>query len=80
MTGSSTSAQELTAFLKHYSFPRRAVFNFDETRVVQRGGNVKLSRVEATGKDRANLRSTRHSTVASLLTFVGADCAVLLSV
>lgn len=56
------------------------MFNFDETRIVQKGGNMKLFRVEAAGKERANVRSTRHNTVASLLTFVSADGGVLLSV
>lgn len=72
--------EELTAFLKHYNIPTHAVFNFDETRVVQKGGNVSLSRVEAAGKLTANVRSTRHNTVASLLTFACADGGVLLSV
>lgn len=72
--------EELENFLQHYSFPAHAVFNFDETRIVQKGGNMKLCRVEAAGKERANVRSTRHNTVASLLTFVSADGGVMLSV
>lgn len=71
---------ELEAFLNVYNFPTHAVFNFNETLVTHRGRNMKLSRIEAAGKARANVRSTRHNTVASLLTFAGADGRVLLSV
>lgn len=72
--------EELSAFLQHYSFPPHAVFNFDETRVVQRGTKMTLSRVEAAGKAKANVRSTRNSIVATLLSFFSADGGVLLSV
>lgn len=72
--------EELQDFLKHYHFPDHAVFNFDETRVVQRAGNMTLQRVEASVKQRANVRSTRHNTVATLLPFVSANGGVLLSV
>lgn len=72
--------EELSAFLQHYSFPPHAVFNFDETRVVQRGTKMTLSRVEAAGKAKANVRSTRNSTVATLLSFFSAYGGVLLSV
>eukprot|EP00168_Porphyra_purpurea_P001257 TRINITY_DN11596_c0_g1_i1.p1 TRINITY_DN11596_c0_g1~~TRINITY_DN11596_c0_g1_i1.p1 ORF type:complete len:150 (-),score=47.45 TRINITY_DN11596_c0_g1_i1:830-1279(-) len=41
---------------------------------------MSLLRIEATAKARANVRSTRHCTVASLLTFTSADGGVLLSV
>lgn len=71
---------ELATFLEHKHFPAHAVFNFDETRVVQKRGNMKLSRMEAAGKERANVRTTRHNTVATLLPFVSADGGVLLSV
>jgi len=72
--------KELKDFLSHYSFPSHAVINYDETRVVQKGEKLVLRRVEAANKERANVRSTRHQTVASLLTFVAADGSVLLSV
>jgi len=71
---------ELEDFLTHYHFPDHAVFNYDETRVVQRGDKMTLRRVEAANKERANVRSTRYQDVASLLTFVAADRSVLLSV
>lgn len=41
---------------------------------------MKLSRVEAASKERANVRSTRHCTVATLPPFVGADGRILPSV
>lgn len=55
------------------------MINFGETRVVQKGGNMSLSRVAAVGKLKANVRSTRHSSVASLLTSACAEGVVLLS-
>ena len=71
---------ELKAFFSHYHFRDFAEFNYDETRVVQRGGKMSLLRVEMSDKKRANVKSTRHCTVASLLTFVSADGGVLMSV
>lgn len=72
--------EELQHFLERYHFRDYAVFNYDETRVVQHAGNMTLTRVEMAGKERANVRSTRHNTVATLLPFVSADGGVLLSV
>jgi len=71
---------EMKAFFSHYHFPDFAEFNYDETRVVQRGGKMSLLRVEASDKKGANVKSTRHCTVVSLLTFVSADGGVLMSV
>lgn len=71
---------ELEHFLERYHFPDCAVFNYDETRVVQHAGNMTLTLVEMAGKERANVRSTRHNTVATLLLFASADGGVLLSV
>ena len=71
---------ELEDFLAHYHFPEHVIFNYDETRVVQRDDKMTLRRVEAANKERANVRSTRHQDVASLLTFVAADGSVLLRV
>eukprot|EP00170_Pyropia_yezoensis_P001317 contig_5857_g1321 len=71
---------ELKDFLAHHHFPAHTVFNYNETRVVQKGDKLVLRRLEAANKERANVRSTRHQTVASLLTFVGADGSVLLSI
>jgi len=70
---------ELEEFLAHYHFPEHVVFNYDETRVVQTGCQVKPRRVEAASKERANVRSTRHQDVASLPTFVAAKGSALLS-
>lgn len=41
---------ELEHFLERYHFPDCAVFNNDETRVVQHAGNMTLTRVEMAGK------------------------------
>ena len=71
--------KELKDFLSNHSFSNHAVFNYDETRVVQMGDKLVLRRIEAAKKERANVRSTRHQRVASLLTFVAADGSVLLS-
>jgi len=69
---------ELELFLTEHSFLPDAVFNYDETRVVQRGGRLTTHRVVF--KDRDNAVSTRHNTLASLLTFVAASGTVFFSV
>jgi len=74
------SDRRLRGFLIHYSFPSHSLFNFDETRPVQKGEKLVLRRIEAANKERANVRSTRNQTVDSLLTFTAADGSVLLSV
>jgi len=63
-----------------HSFHSDAVFNYDETRVVLRGGRLTTQRVEARGKDRPNATFTRNNTVASLLTFIAANGTVFFSV
>jgi len=70
---------ELAIFRSYYHFSDFAVLIYDETRVVQRGGKVSLLRVDAYDKLMANVRSTRHCTAASLLTFFSADRGVLMS-
>jgi len=80
MEGTQAFCGELELFLESHSFAPDAVFNYDETRLVQRGGNMTTMRVETAEKDRANVRSTRGNTVASLLPFVSASGAVFLSV
>jgi len=80
MEGTQAFCEELSLFLECHSFAPDAVFNYDETRLVQRGGNMTTMRVETAEKDRANVRSTRGNTVASLLPFVSASGAVFLSV
>lgn len=72
--------EELKVFLSYNHVPDHAVINYDETRVVQRGGSMSLTRLEAADKSRANVRCTRRNTVASLLPFVCADGSVLMSV
>eukprot|EP00170_Pyropia_yezoensis_P000848 contig_3878_g850 len=57
-----------------------AVFNYDETRVVMRGGRMTTRRVEARDKDRPNITTTRDNTVTPLLTFVAASGTVFFSV
>lgn len=74
------SCEELTAFFKHNRFPTHAVFNFNVTMGVQKWINKSLSRVEAAGKARANVRPTRHWTVASRPTLACAEGGVLLRV
>ena len=71
--------EELNDFLFHYSFHNHAVFSYEETRAVEKGDKMVLRRIEATMKERANVRFTRHQIVASLLTFVAADGSELLS-
>lgn len=71
---------QLKDFFSHRHFPPHAAFDYDETRMVQKGERLVLRRVEAANKERANARSTRHQTVSSLLTFVVADGSVLPSV
>ena len=70
----------LSIFLDEHSFRSDAVFNYDETRVVLRGGRLTTQRVEARGKDRPNATFARKNTVASLLTFIAANGTVFFSV
>lgn len=79
-TGVVDFCAELKHFLFRYHFPDHAVFSYDETRVVQQGGMMTLKRVEMTGNQRANVRCTRHVSVATLLPFVSANGGVLLRV
>jgi len=80
MEGTQAFSEELSLFLRFHSFAPDAVFNYDETRLVQRGGSITTMWVETAEKDRANVRSTRGNTVASLLLFVPASGALFLSV
>lgn len=72
--------EELELFLRHRHFTADAVMNYDETRVVIKGGKMVVDLVVAAGKERANVASSRHGTVASLLSFVAADGSVFVSV
>jgi len=80
MEGTQAFCGELERFLESHSFAPDAVFNCEETRLVHRGGNMTIMRVETAENDRANVRSTRGNTAASLLPFVSASGAVFLSV
>lgn len=80
LDGTKDFCGELERFLKKHSFTPSAVFNYDETRITQRGGKMVLKRAEAAEKSRANAVSTRKATVASLLTFVAASGSVFMSV
>ena len=71
---------ELTDFLKTHHFTSSSVMNFDETRIVVKGGNLTTQRVVDASKERANASSTRNSTVASLLTFAAANGSIFMSV
>jgi len=71
---------ELTDFLKTHHFTSSSVMNFDETRIVVKGGNLTTQRVIDASKERANASSTRNSTVASLLTFAAANGSIFMSV
>eukprot|EP00170_Pyropia_yezoensis_P002425 contig_10182_g2429 len=70
---------ELKELLEHHHFTAGGIMNYDEMRVVNKGGRMVIQRVESAEKERANALSTRHSTVASLLSFVAADGSVFLS-
>lgn len=71
---------ELRVFLDRHPFSADCVFNYDETRIVQRGGNLVAKRIEARSKQRPNAVLTRRNTLASLLTFISADGRVLFGV
>ena len=72
--------KELTEFLSTHHFTPASVINFDETRIVVKGGNLTTQRVIHASKERANASSTRTSTVASLLTFASANGSILMSI
>lgn len=71
---------ELRVFLDRHHFSLDCVFNYDETRIVQRGGNPVAKRIDGRNKEHPNAVSTRRNTVASLLTFISADGKVFFSV
>jgi len=71
--------EQLSRFLDEPSFCSDAVFNYDEPKVVLRGGRLTTQQVEARGKDRPNDMLTRNNTVASLLTFIAANGTVFFS-
>eukprot|EP00168_Porphyra_purpurea_P002184 TRINITY_DN12553_c0_g1_i1.p1 TRINITY_DN12553_c0_g1~~TRINITY_DN12553_c0_g1_i1.p1 ORF type:complete len:213 (-),score=33.67 TRINITY_DN12553_c0_g1_i1:93-731(-) len=68
--------EQLQSFLERHSFTADAVFNYDETRLVIRGGRLSTKLVEMHNKDRENVNLTRDTTVASLLMFVAASGTV----
>lgn len=71
---------ELKELLKHHHFTAGAIMNYDETPVVNKDGRMVTQRAESAKKERANALLMRHSTLASLLSFVAADGSVFLSV
>eukprot|EP00170_Pyropia_yezoensis_P005581 contig_22667_g5597 len=71
---------ELKELLKQHHFTPGGTMNYDETRIVNKSGRMVTQRVESADKERANDLSTRHSTVASLISLVAADSMVFLSV
>ena len=74
------SCEQLKLYLEQHSFTADAVLNYDETRLVMRNGRMTTQRVKMRDKDRPNIKFTRDTTVASLLTFVAASGTVFLSV
>lgn len=71
---------QLDAFISERKTPLSAVFNYDGCRLVAGGKRVAVKRVQAAGRERANVATIRGATVAGLLSFVGGDGAPLLSV
>jgi len=72
--------EQLYILLDDQSFRSNAVVNYDETRIVLRGGRLMTQRVEARGNDRPNATFPRNNTVSSLLTFIAANGMVFFSV
>jgi len=72
--------EQLSPDLDEHSFRSNAVFNYDEPKVVLRGGRLTTQRVEARGKDRPNAMFTRNNRVASFLTLIAANGTVFFSV
>jgi len=72
--------EKLTHFLKTHHFTSSSVMNFDETRIVFKGGNLTMQRVADASKERTNASSTRNSTVVSLLTFAAANGSIFMRV
>ncbi len=70
---------ELKEFLDHHAFPPCAIINYDETRISFDQKNLKVTRIESRDKSKSNLLQDRENTLASLLTFVCADGAVVMS-
>jgi len=71
---------ELSDLLDTHQFMTAGILNYEETRVVNKGGKMVTKRIHMTTKERSNALATRHSTVVSLLTMVAADRRVFLSV
>jgi len=71
---------ELSGFLQTHHFTPSSVMNFDETRMVVKGGNLTTQRVVDASKERAKASTTRSSTVASLSTFAAAKGAIFMSI
>jgi len=71
---------KLEDFLAHSKSRDRAVFNYGDTGFVQNGEDLVLRRIQAAKKERADVRSTIHHVVSSLLSFMAIDGTGLLSV
>eukprot|EP00168_Porphyra_purpurea_P006635 TRINITY_DN18172_c0_g1_i1.p2 TRINITY_DN18172_c0_g1~~TRINITY_DN18172_c0_g1_i1.p2 ORF type:complete len:173 (-),score=45.64 TRINITY_DN18172_c0_g1_i1:760-1278(-) len=72
--------EELSNFLETHHFLPSSVMNFDETRVIVKGGNLVTQRVVAAFKESGIIATTRKNTVSSLITFAVASGAVFLSI
>jgi len=71
---------KLQELLTTRHFTPQGVMNYDETRLVNKGGAMVTTRIHSASKERSNALSTWHSTVASLLTFVAANGNIFISV
>ena len=71
---------ELGELLQEKRLPPWAIFNYDECRLVTQGSRLAVKRVHAADRERANVASSRGTTVASLQSIVAGDGAPFLSV
>jgi len=60
-------------------YPRHAVFNIDETRVVNSAGGATFVRIEERNREKHNLHTVRHASSATLVTVACADGTCLMS-
>ena len=71
---------ELQELLTTRHFTPQGVINYDETWLVNKGGAMVTRRIHSASKEPSNAHSTRHSTVASLLTFLAANGNIFIGV
>jgi len=71
---------ELQELLTTRHFTPEGVMNYDETWLVNKGGAMVTRRIHSASKEPSDAHSTRHSTVASLVTFLAANGNIFISV